>query len=242
VFLVNLPKITKPRQVAVLADLLSGIEYAFALPYGRIKVELMIETPQALDCIPDLIDASRGRCFGLHFGAYDYMTACNISGASQSLGHPMAFYARQRMQVAAAQRGVFLSDGATVTLPIPPHRGGEVNAMYAAMKLHYQDAMRSLENGLYQGWDLHPAQIPTRYAALYTYFLSSYEQASRRLKNFVEQAAQATRIGGVFDDAATAQGLVNYFLRALSCGALTEEEVLASGLSLDQIRRRSFSA
>ena len=39
----------------------------------------------------------------------------------------------------------------------------------------------------------------------------------------------------VFDDAATGQGLLNYFLRGISCGAVTEDEALATGLTLEEI-------
>ena len=250
-FLINLPKITVPAQVKMFADLLSGLELRHNLPGGSLRIELMIETPQALQQLDILLEAARGRCFTLHFGAYDYMTACNISGAVQTLSHPAANFARQSLKVAAAQRGVFLSDGATTTLPIAPHRGADLSVeqqeencsvIHRAMRLHYDDAIQSLQHGFYQGWDLHPAQIPTRYAAVYTFFLSGFDSAARRLKNFVAQAAQATRIGEVFDDAATAQGLLNYLLRALSSGAITEEEAIASGLTADQIRRRTFLA
>jgi len=58
----------------------------------------------------------------------------------------------------------------------------------------------------------------------------------------VQKAAQATLVGDVFDDAATGQGLLNYFLRAMNCGAITEEEAVAkSGLTLDELRGRSFA-
>jgi hypothetical protein len=82
--------------------------------------------------------------------------------------------------------------------------------------------------------------LPTRYGAVYGFFLEGLEAASARLKNFVGKAAQATLIGDVFDDAATGQGLLNYFLRGISCGAVTEDEALATGLSLEEIRGRSF--
>ena len=96
-------------------------------------------------------------------------------------------------------------------------------------------------NGFYQGWDLHPAQLPSRYAAVYSFFLEGLGPASERLKNFVEKAAQATLVGDVFDDAATGQGLLNYFLRALNCGAMTEREAIEmSGLTVDELRTRSF--
>ena len=88
---------------------------------------------------------------------------------------------------------------------------------------------------------MHPAQLPTRYAAVYAFFLESLDAASERLRNFVEKAAKATLIGDVFDDAATGQGLLNYFLRAINCGALGEEEALRlSGLTLDELRSGSF--
>ena len=61
-----------------------------------------------------------------------------------------------------------------------------------------------------------------------------------RLKNFVDKAAKATLVGDVFDDAATGQGLLNYFLRGIACGAVTEQEALATGLSLEEIRSKSF--
>jgi len=93
---------------------------------------------------------------------------------------------------------------------------------------------------LYQGWDLHPAQLPMRYAAVYSFFLESYEDAAKRLKVFVEKSAQATLTDDVFDDATTGQGLLNYFLRGLNCGAISEADALATGLSIEEIHKRSF--
>jgi hypothetical protein len=156
------------------------------------------------------------------------------------------------MQEALAGTGEWLSDGATNILPVPPHRdadrtltGAETKENRAAVhfgwKLHYGHIRHSLAHGYYQGWDLHPAQLPTRYAALYAFFLDGLEAASVRLTNFVEKAGQATLVGEVFDDAATGQGLLNYFLRAWNCGAITEAEAVAkSGLTLEQLRGRSF--
>jgi len=72
-------------------------------------------------------------------------------------------------------------------------------------------------------------------------FLESLESASERLRNFIAKAAQATLQGDVFDDAATGQGLLNYFLRAVNCGALSEPEVLArTGLGREELQSRSF--
>lgn len=154
------------------------------------------------------------------------------------------------MQVAFAGTGVWLSDGATNIMPVAPHRGDDLTAQQIdenhkvvnrAWRLHYHHCRSSLANGFYQGWDLHPAQLITRYAAVYTFFLEGLDAASERLSNFVDKAAQATLIGDVFDDAATGQGLLNYFLRAINCGAITEDEAIArTGITLDELRSASF--
>jgi hypothetical protein len=190
---------------------------------------------------------------GAHFGTYDYTASCNITAAFQSHTHPACDFARSMMQVAYAGTGILLSDGATNIMPIAPHRaatdgppltpeqhGENRAAVHRAWKLHYDHVRHSLERAFYQGWDLHPAQLPTRYAAVYAFFLEGREAASERLKNFIAKAAQATLIGDVFDDAATGQGLLNCFLRGVNCGALKEEEALTTGVTLDELRGRSF--
>jgi hypothetical protein len=137
-------------------------------------------------------------------------------------------------------------------MPVGPHRADKDGTLteaqrkenhevvHRAWKLGYDHTRHSLMHAFYQGWDLHPAQLPIRYAACYAFFLEGLEAASLRLKTFIEKAAQATLVGDVFDDAATGQGLLNYFLRAVNCGAITEEEVAATGLTLEEIRTRSF--
>jgi hypothetical protein len=168
--------------------------------------------------------------------------------------HPACDFAKQMMQVSFAGTGIWLSDGATNIMPVAPHRFSEGGApltaeqiaenrevVHRAWKLHFDHIQHSLIGGFYQGWDLHPAQLPTRYAAVYSFFLQSLDAASERLRNFVEKAAKATLVGDVFDDAATGQGLLNYFLRALNCGALTEEEAVElSGLTVAELRSGSF--
>ncbi|HEY9502648.1 MAG TPA: hypothetical protein VIR01_13530 [Pyrinomonadaceae bacterium] len=259
-FVVTLPKITIPEQVSSLAALLGRLEKQFGLSEGSLKFEMMIETPQSIINhngkinLPILLAAADGRCVAAHFGTYDYTASCNITAAHQHMLHPACDFAKNMMQVSLAGTGVWLSDGATNIMPVAPHRfveGGEPltaeqidenrDVVHRAWKLHYDHVRHSLTNAFYQGWDLHPAQLPTRYGAVYSFFLESLEAASERLKNFVEKAAKATLVGDVFDDAATGQGLLNYFLRAINCGAITEDEALKlSGLSLDELRSASF--
>jgi len=141
------------------------------------------------------------------------------------------------MQVALAGSNVWLSDGATNVLPVGKDRG----TIHRAWRLHHDDIRHSLTNGFYQGWDLHPAQLVTRYAAVFAFFLESLDAASERLRNFIGKAAQATLVGEVFDDAATGQGLLNFFLRALNCGAVREDEIgTLTGLTLQELRSGSF--
>ncbi len=259
-FVVTLPKITIPEQAAALADFFDLFEKEAGLAAGSLKLEMMIETTQSIiDSqgeinLPLLLAATRGRCVAAHFGTYDYTASCNITAAHQHMMHPACDFAKNMMQVSFAGTGVWLSDGATNIMPVAPHRFVEGGArltteqieenrrvVHRAWKLHYDHIQHSLENAYYQGWDLHPAQLPTRYAAIYAFFLESLDAASERLKNFVEKAAKATLVGDVFDDAATGQGLLNYFLRAINCGALTEEEAVElSGLTVAELRSGSF--
>ena len=254
-FVITLPKITDPKQVGDLVELLDRAEARYGLEARAIRIELMIETPQnIIDSsgsigIPKLIESAQGRCRGLHFGPYDYSASCNIAAAEQRLDHPACDFARHVIQVSAADRGVFLSDGPSTILPIPRHRGPALTddqraenraVVQRAMRHHFDLVQRSLAHGYYQGWDLHPGQIPSRYAAVYAFFLKSLDAAAARLRNFVDQAAQATLVGDVFDDAATGQGLLNFLLRGVNCGAFTEAEAAASGLTIDELRGRSF--
>ena len=253
-FVVMLPKVTIPQQPETLANFFSILEEELELEKGILKMEMMVETTQAIMDIDGtnplyrFIKAAQGRCIAMHFGTYDYTASCSITAKYQEMDHPVCDFAHHVTKVALAHTGIWLSDGATNTMPIGPHRGDLTPAqeeenrqvVHRAWKKGYDHIRHSLWNGYYQGWDLNPAQFPMRYAAVYAFFLESYDDAVERLKTFVDKAARATLIGDVFDDAATGQGLLNYFLRALNSGAITEEEVLATGLTLEEIRGRSF--
>jgi citrate lyase beta subunit len=241
-FVVTLPKITSADQVAALSAACDAFEYWRDIPALSLKVELMIETTQSVFAadgtvaLPRLIAEGHGRIVAAHFGTYDYTAACSITAAHQDMAHPVCDFAKQVMQVALAGTGIWLSDGATNLMPV-----GARDIVHRAWRLHAAHVRHSLVTGFYQGWDLHPAQLPSRYAAVYAFFLEGLDAASERLKNFVQKAAQATLVGDVFDDAATGQGLLNYFLRAMNCGAITEEEAVEqSGCSLPELRGRSF--
>jgi citrate lyase beta subunit len=242
-FVVTLPKITVPEQIAVLLDALDQ--------FGELRIEMMIETPQSVFLLPRLIEEARGRCAGAHFGVYDYTASLGITASNQHMLHPACDFARFMMQASLAGTGVWLSDGATNVLPVPVHRGEALNeaqiaenrdAVHRGWGLHCDHIRDSLDNAFYQGWDLHPAQLVSRFAAVYSFFLEGLESSSERLRNFIAKAAQATMVSGVFDDEATGQGLLNYFLRAINCGAIAESEVPSlTGLSIHELRQASFA-
>ena len=258
-FVVTIPKVTAPEQVQYTVAVLGAIERSLGLPRGTFRFEVMVETPQIIldhegrSLLPRLVEMSEGRLAGAHFGTYDYTASLNITAAHQRMGHPANDFAKHVMQVTLAGTGVWLSDGSTAVLPVPVHRAAagaslsareqEENraAVHAAWRMHFDDVRHSLVGGFYQGWDLHPAQIVTRYAALYAFFLEGIDAAGARLRNFVDKAAQATLVGNVFDDAATGQGLLNFFLRGINSGAVTEAEALRiTGLTEEDFRGRSF--
>ena len=259
-FVVTIPKVVLPDQVAVLVRLFKILEKKLTLPEGALKLEFMVETPQSvfdsrgIVAIPAFVAAAEGRCVAAHFGVYDYTASMNITAQYQSMVHPACDFARSVMKVALAGTGVWISDGATNVMPVGPHRAGKSGkgltgrqkaenkrAVHRVWKLNFEHINHSLMNGFYQGWDLHPVQLPVRYTAVYAFFLKELAAASHRLKTFMERAAQATLIGDVFDDAATGQGLLNFFLQGIACGALTEKEAEVTGLTVEELRTRSFA-
>jgi citrate lyase beta subunit len=258
-FVVTLPKVTAPEQVEALVALFEALEGALRLPKGALRFEIMVETTQSVFApdgtvaMPRIVAAGRGRLSGAHFGTYDYTASSSITAAHQTMAHPVCDFAKHVMKVSLAGTGILLSDGATNVMPIGPHRAAEGEALsgaelaenravvFRAWRIAHDHIRHSLVTGFYQGWDLHPAQLPVRYGAVYAFFLEGLDAAGARLRAFLDKAAQATLLGDVFDDAATGQGLLNYFLRSIGCGALTEAEAEAmTGLGAAELATRSF--
>ncbi len=223
-FVVTLPKVTAVEQVEALVHTAERLEAALGLAPGSLRFELQIETPQSIlgpdgtALVARMIHAATGRCTGLHYGTYDYSAFCGIAAAHQSLDHPVADHAKAVMQAAAAGTGVRLSDGSTNVLPV-----GSAEQVRAAWRNHLRLVRRSLERGYYQGWDLHPAQLPTRFAATFAFYRGGFEAAAQRLRNYLEQ-----QDSGVLDEPATARALADFLLRGLDCGALSSAEVGAA--------------
>ncbi|MCG6493708.1 aldolase/citrate lyase family protein [Kitasatospora sp. A2-31] len=228
----TLPKVTYAEQVTALVRLLEDLERSAGLPAGRIGFEIQIETTQAIlgpdgrATVARMIEAAEGRATGLHYGTFDYSASCGVSAAYQSMDHPVADHAKAVMQVAAAGTGVRLSDGSTNVVPTGP-----TEQVHAAWKLHHDLVRRSLARAYYQGWDMHPAHLPTRYVAVYSFYREGLEAAAARLAAYVAKAG-----GDVMDEPATARALSGYVLRGLDCGAVDPAEVTAlTGLDRAQL-------
>ena len=244
---VTLPKVEGPAEVRVLSSRLDDLERASGLSSGAIGLELMVETP-AIVLGPDgrsplgeVVLAGAGRVTGVHIGSYDLTASLGIVGSAQRLEHPACDFAKHIVQFVLAGQGLALSDGATTVLPIEPHRGephraeplsaearaDNERAVHHAWRLHADAVRHGLIGGFFQGWDLHPAQVPARFGALFAFFAEALPEMRARLGRFRAQKEQATRVGQAFDDAATAEGLANFFRFGELVGALDPHESAA---------------
>jgi citrate lyase beta subunit len=220
-FVVTLPKVTSVEQVEAFVFALGKVEESCALEPGTLHFEIQVETPQAIMAadgtalVARMIHAGGSRVTGLHYGTFDYSASLGVAAEYQSLEHPVADHAKAVMQVAAAGTGVFVSDGSTNVLPV-----GDREAVRTAWRLHVRLVRRSLERGIYQGWDMHPAQLPSRYVATYSFFREGLPQAAERLRAYVHGGQS-----GFLDEPATAAAMAGFLLRGLDCGALDAAEL-----------------
>ena len=250
-FVVTLPKVSGPKEVQELCRILKQLEKDLRLDRESIGVELMIETPSAIlndkgRCpLPDLVRAARGRCNSVHFGAYDYTSALGISAAHQHLRHDACNFARQMMLASLAPMGIRLSDSVTTLMPVPLFKGNALTgqqqaentlAVHRGWREHFANVTYSIANGFYQSWDLHPHQLPARYAAVYAFYHDSKRHHAARLRSFIDRSTQASLTGNAFDDAASARGLVSFFKRGVSSGAFADDEIKQlTGMPLSEL-------
>jgi citrate lyase beta subunit len=226
--IVTLPKVTDVDQVRAMVALLAALEDLHGLP---LALELQVETPQAVlgpdgtATVAAMVHAAAGRCRGLHYGTYDYSAALGVAATYQSSDHPVADHAKAVMQVAAAGTGARPVDGSSNLLPVGSRRD-------EAWRRHANLVTRALRTGLYQGWDLHPAQLPTRYLATYCFFRDALPAALDRLRTYLA----GTESGGVLDEPATARALAAVVLRALDCDAADPAEISVDRRLLDRLR------
>lgn len=221
------PKVSTVSQVEAMVAICEAYEESAGLPRGRLGFEIQVETPQLVlgadgrVPVAAAIHAGRGRVTALHYGTYDYSASLQVAAAYQSMEHPVADHAKDVLQVAVAGTGVHLADGSTNILPV-----GDEAAVRSAWRLHHRLVRRSLERGIYQGWDLHPAQLPTRFVATIAFYRAGFARAAARLRAYLAKTTT-----GVLDEPATARALARYLYRGYACGAVTETELItAAGL------------
>jgi citrate lyase beta subunit len=226
-FVVTLPKITSVDQVTAMARTTDRLEDSFGLDHHALRFELQIETPQSIlgpdgtALVARMIRAGEGRVTALHYGTYDYSAYCGIAAPFQSMEHPVADHAKLVMQAAAAGTGVRLSDGSTNVVP-----AGDSHSVRRAWELHSRLVRRSLERGYYQGWDMHPAHLPARFATTFAFYREGFAAAALRLRKYLGQVG-----GDVMDEPATVRALSDFVVRGLDSGALDASEVSrATGL------------
>ncbi len=228
-FLVTLPKVTSVDQVRAMVRICEELERAHGLQPDSLRFEIQIETPQSIvgadgtATVAPMIHAAGTRCVALHYGTFDYSAACGVAPDQQSLAHAVADHAKAVMQVAAAGTGVRVCDGSTNITPT-----GSRQQIRDAMRLHAQLVRRSLERAYYQGWDMHPGHLVTRYLATYAFYRSGWPAAATRLSNYL-----TGRASGVMDEPASAQALAAFVVRGLYCGALDDLEV-TTGTGVDR--------
>ncbi|MEO6827330.1 MAG: aldolase [Microbacteriaceae bacterium] len=238
--MLTLPKVSTVAQVQAMAFAVSRLEQVHSLPTGRLRFEVQVETPQLIlgadgtSPVAQLPQAVAGRISGLHYGTYDYSASLEIAAAYQSMEHPAADFAKAVMQLAAAGTGIRLSDGSTNVIPA----GASVEE---AWRLHARLVRRSLERGYYQGWDMHPAHLVTRFIANYAFYREGFAAAALRLNNYVHASANLGGDSTVMDEPATARALAGFVARALACGAVGADEVrLQTGIDSAALQNLAF--
>lgn len=235
-FVITLPKVTSLAQIEVFCAVLTELETAHSLPAGLLRFEIQVETPQTLlgadGTVPvgQMIHAAGGRVSGLHFGTYDYTASLGILGAHQNLRHPVADFAKSLMLLAAAETGVRVSDGSDNKVPV-----GDAPTVGLRWQAHAEGVTRALRQGIFAGWDLHPAQLPTRFAATFAFFRDGWAEAAVRLGDYHRQEPG---LGGVLDEPATAFALARHLAAALACGAVSSAEIQAAAGIDDAVVRR----
>lgn len=220
--ILTLPKVTTVDQVREMVRLTGRLEETLGLAHGRLGFEVQIETPQVIlgpdgtAPVASLLHAGEGRITGLHYGTFDYSASVGVAAAYQSLEHPAADHAKAVMQVAAAGTGVRLSDGSTNIVPT-----GGAESLHATWSLHSGLVRRSLERAYYQGWDMHPSHLVSRYLTTFAFFREGVESVGTRLRAYNSGSSE----DGFMDEPATAKALAGFMLRGVNAGAISVDEL-----------------
>ena len=217
-FVITLPKATDPDQARALVDAAAMLEERLGSD-GGIDLEMMVEVPWALFdaqgrlTLPALVEAAGSRLVGIHLGVFDYTAAAEVPAPLQGLAHPSCDFVRSLLTVAYGGRGLTLSAGSTNVLPV----GDDVRTAWCRSA---DDIRHALQRGYPHGWDLHPAQLPIRFAAVYRHYLEGLDAVIERLTGYLDAGGAATDTAATLDDAPTSAALWSFVRRAIASGAV----------------------
>ncbi|GAA0964229.1 aldolase/citrate lyase family protein [Acrocarpospora macrocephala] len=208
-FTVTLPKVLMSAYLGQFATYLDELEDGLGLPYQTLGFEMQVEAPQTVLFLSEATRASGGRLRAAHFGVFDYTAACGLPPHEQRLDHPACDHARNVMQTTLLPEGIELSDGSLAASPASDSR----DDVLALWRRHAQLVRHSLGNGFYQGWDMHPSHLVSRYATTYAFHLRHYDEYQSRVRAWHEQRQE----GGVMDEPATVKTMTAALTRAHHC-------------------------
>ena len=233
-FLITFPKVSTSAQVQRFAEALGDLESRSHRGKGSLRFEVQVETPGSV-LGPDgaaaagrLLEAGGGRISAMHLGVFDYTASLGLMPWEQRLDHPANDFAREVLQVALAGSGVRISDGSSNVVPA----SDRTEDVRAAWRVQAGQVRHSLARGFYQGWDLHPSHLASRYAAIYGWLLPHLDGAIERVRAWRQRMAA----DGVLDEPATISSLLHYLRLAVTSGAVEEDEMLqATGIQRDRL-------
>ncbi|WP_242454538.1 DUF6986 family protein [Bailinhaonella thermotolerans] len=204
-FVVTFPKVMMREYLDAFAEILADLEMGLSLPPRTLRFEIQVEAPQTVLFLLQGAPECDGRVAAAHFGVFDYTAACGLAPHEQRLDHPACDFARHVMQVAFAGTGVELSDGSSNIAPVTD---ADVPAVWRAHAAHVR---HSLSHGFYQGWDMHPSHLVSRFTTAYAFHLAGFDAYAERVRAWRERQATDT---GVMDEPATVKTLAAHLRRA----------------------------
>ncbi|WP_431898587.1 DUF6986 family protein [Nonomuraea sp. bgisy101] len=206
-FTLTFPKVLMEEYLGQFCEVLAALESRLALP-SPVRFEIQVEAPQTVMFLrADLAESLGGRLAAAHFGVFDYTAALGLPPHEQRLDHPACDHARHVMQTAFAGTGVELSDGSLAASPA----SASTEDVHALWRRHAALVRHSLSHGFYQGWDMHPSHLVSRFATVYAFHLAHYDAHAARVRAWEERRAAD---GGVLDEPATIKTLVAALHRA----------------------------
>lgn len=256
---VCLPKVTDLKEVELLLSLLTDYAKSHNLNTGFLRAEIMLETPEfylksnGFAALREMVDSFSGSFNALHLGLYDFTSSLGVQSADQKYNHPYLDFLRFQTIMQFSKSTIRLVDGATMEMPVEKYKKSEFaelseeecNAnkimIINAANAHTENIYHSMKMGFDSSWDLHPGQVAIRYLTLFTNYKKSFSAMRERFINFVENAARATVLNGQFDDAATGQGMLNYFIKGYRLGALSADDIRKTGFDIETLVKKSFA-